>query len=79
MARKITKNDCVGCHSDFYNYGGVTGDTEECWSFKNAKMIKRKKVHINQRPPWNQKATLRPSCYHAPNSGYVYVNNNTTH
>ena len=78
MPRKMIKNDCVGCHSDFYNHGGVTGNTKECWSFKNAELIKRKKVHINQRPPWNQKPTLKPSCYRTPNSGYVYVAGDAT-
>lgn len=35
------------------------------------KLIWRKEVHIDQRPPWNQKAKLLPNCYHKPR--YVYV------
>ena len=76
MPRKITKNDCVGCRNDFYNTGGVTGHTHHCWAFDSADMIKRKKVHMNDVPPWKHKAILRPTCYRV--SQYVFVNEDTT-
>jgi len=61
---------CSGCHDDFYNHGG--GCTPgPCWSLKSARVVSRKRVHINQRPPWDQKAERLPNCYHAPQ--YVFV------
>lgn len=57
---------CRGCRNDFYN-----GRGNKCWSLKNAKLIMRKEVHIDQRPPWNQPAKLLPDCYHAPRHVYV--------
>ena len=69
MARKMTKNDCVGCYNDAYNHG--LGGTQECWSFADAELAMRKEVHIDQRPPWKQKAKLLPKCY--GRQRYVYV------
>jgi hypothetical protein len=43
----------------------------ECWSLKDAKLISRKEVSIDQRPPWNQKAGRFPNCY--SRQRYVYV------
>lgn len=57
-------NYCIGCENNFYNNGGVNGMTKECWSLKNAKLIMRKKVHIDQTPPWKQKPSKVLSCYH---------------
>ncbi len=71
MSRKMTKKDCSGCYCDFYNTGGVGGATRHCFYFNGAKLEKRKEVHVDQRPPWNQKAQLRPSCYQKPR--FVYV------
>lgn len=61
---------CAGCHDDFYN---VQGNSEKgrCWSLPEMKLIWRKEVHIDQRPPWNQKAKRLPACYHRQR--YVYV------
>jgi len=60
--KKMDKKHCAGCHNDFYNGNNPLG-VSECWSLKTAKLIKRKAVHIDQRPPWNQKAETYPSCY----------------
>jgi hypothetical protein len=58
----MKKKDCEGCEQDFYNHGG--GGSKQCWSFDEAKpLIMRKKVSIDQVPPWNQTANLYPSCY----------------
>jgi len=71
----MKKENCRGCYNDDYNHGlhGV----KECWHFKTAKLILRKKVHIDQRPPWNQKAKRLPDCYHS--KGYVYVDPDRTY
>lgn len=37
----------------------------------------RKEVHIDQRPPWDQKARLFPSCY--KKQRHVYVGPKQTH
>ena len=66
----MKKSDCLGCKQDFYNDKNPLG-VKECWHFKTAKLIMRKAVHFDQTPPWNQKATLTPSCYQK--TRYVYV------
>jgi hypothetical protein len=66
----MDQKHCSGCRNDFYNgRQNVTGNM--CWSLEDAKLIMRKEVHINQVPPWNQKAQLIPSCYSRPQ--FVYV------
>jgi len=65
----MNKENCAGCYNDDYNHG--LGGSKECWSFKDAKIIMRKEVHVDQRPPWNQKAREIPSCY--KRQRYVYV------
>ncbi len=67
----MDKANCLGCENNFYN-GNNTYGVEECWSFKTAKLVKRKKVSINQRPPWKQKPGIYPDCYHC--KGHVFVN-----
>jgi len=64
---------CSGCRNDFYNGNNELGITK-CWGLEGAKVIKRKKVHISQVPPWKQKARLFPSCYHQ--AQYVFVGEN---
>jgi len=71
MKKKITKEQCEGCENDFYN-GKNPYNVEECWSFKDAKIIKRKKVALHDIPPWNWKPKLFPSCY--KKKGFVYIN-----
>jgi hypothetical protein len=71
----MDKSNCHGCHDDFYNQKG-NATNGECWSFKSAKLIMRKEVHVDQRPPWDQKARLLPDCYHAQR--YVYVEPDVT-
>ncbi len=71
----MDKKFCLGCRNDFYNGNNHLG-VELCWSLLGAKRVKRKEVHINQRPPWKQKAQLLPSCFSRPQ--YVYVEPTTT-
>jgi hypothetical protein len=70
----MDKKHCVGCYNDFYNYGGVNGNTKQCWMLKDAKLIKRKEVHIEQMPPYNQKAEFFPNCYRKQR--FAYINEN---
>lgn len=71
----MDRKHCSGCRDDFYNGHNNLG-VKECWSLKTARLIWRKEVHIDQRPPWNQKARRLPSCYHADR--YVYVDPKAT-
>jgi len=61
---------CVGCQQDFYNGKNDLG-VKECWSLERAKIVWKKEVHIDQRPPWTQKAKRLLSCFHR--ARYVYV------
>jgi len=65
----MDRKHCVGCYNNDYNYG--LGGAKECWSLADATLIKRKRVHINQIPPWKQPAELLPACYTQPQ--YVFV------
>lgn len=69
--KKVKKSDCVGCRDNFYNGNNSLG-VKECWSLASAKLIQRKQVPLDQRPPWDQPYEKRPSCY--KRSGYVFVN-----
>ncbi len=63
---------CTGCHDNFYNNGGNSLKKDGlCWSIHSAKLVMRKRVHIHQRPPWNQKAQKYLDCIHG--NGYVYI------
>lgn len=66
----MKKENCYGCYNDFYN-GKNELDIKECWHLESAKLIMRKEVHINQRPPWTQNAIRKPNCYRK--QGFVYV------
>lgn len=70
----MDKSRCRGCYNDEYNHG--LGGAKECWSLKTAKLIRRKEVHIDQVPPWTQKAKWFPCCYRKQR--YVYVQPNQT-
>lgn len=64
------KTLCVGCRDNFYNGNNPYG-VKECWAFKDAKVIKRKQVALDQNPPWNQEAHFEMSCKRV--KGYVFV------
>jgi len=65
----MNQSNCVGCYNNVYNNG--CGGSQQCWSLKTAKLILRKEVHVDQVPPWTQKAKRFPSCYRRPR--YVYM------
>lgn len=71
----MDKSKCSGCYNDDYNHG--LGGAKECWYYKDAKLIMRKEVPIDQVPPWNQKPKRRPDCYQKRR--YVYVGPDRTH
>jgi len=66
----MDKKYCAGCHDDFYNHK-TNCCGKDCWSLPDAKLVWRKEVHIDQRPPWDQKAIRVPDCYHRQR--YVYI------
>lgn len=70
---KMTKSACSGCEDNFYNGHNPYG-VKECWCFKSAEIIQRKKIPIDQRPPWNHKPQKLPSCYRQ--KGYCILNGN---
>lgn len=62
---KKTKELCSGCHQNFYN-GHNNFGIKECWSFRSAKVVKKKFVHKNHVPPWNHAAETTLSCFQKP-------------
>jgi hypothetical protein len=70
MKPKKSKHLCSGCYYDYYNQPG-NSCSAECWHFGRAQVVKRKEVHIDQRPPWTQPAQWFLDCYHAER--YIYV------
>lgn len=75
MRVEKSKSYCIGCTENFYNGNNEYG-ISECWSFKSAKLIKRKKVCMSQIPPWNQSAQVYMSCRRE--KGYVFVGEHVT-
>lgn len=67
--RKMDKRNCAGCYNNGYSRG--LGGAKECWCLEDARVIMRKEVHVDQRPPWNQQAGPFPNCYRR--RGFVYV------
>lgn len=64
------KRYCSGCRNDVYNHG--FRGTDECWSLKDAKVVKRKEVHISDVPPWNTQPIKKVNnCYQRPKYAYV--------
>jgi len=70
--RKMNKTDCVGCEDNYYNNSLRNG----CWNFRDAKLIMRKRIYADQRPPWMQKPSLHPDCYHE--KGCIFIKGNRT-
>ncbi len=64
---------CIGCHCDFYN-GKNDMNIKECWSLDKTKLVLKKRVSINQVPPWKQQPIKVLNCYRE--DGYVMVEPN---
>lgn len=58
---KKDKTLCAGCRDNFYN-GNNTIGVSECWSFKSARVVKKRRVGMNERPPWLRKPEMVLSC-----------------
>lgn len=61
---------CVGCRDNFYN-GNNTLGVNQCWRLEDALVIPRRRVRMDERPPWTAAPEPLPQCYHA--SGYIFV------
>jgi len=61
---------CIGCRDNFYNGNNSLG-IKECWLLGKAKVVKKKRVSMSQRPPWTQAAIRVLNCRHE--KGYVFV------
>jgi hypothetical protein len=71
---------CAGCYNDHYNTRVADDNVQRhmcCWSLESAKIIPRKRVHINDRPPWNHTPELYPSCYREPK--YIFAREKQTY
>lgn len=73
MNKTMKNKYCTGCSNNFYN-GNTTVGPGECWSLEESKVVWRKEVHIDQSPPWNQKAIRVLDCYRKPRHVYVSAN-----
>jgi hypothetical protein len=68
------KKYCAGCYNNCYN-GELA---ERCWNLKEAKIVQRKFVHIDDVPPWTtQTAETTLSCHHRQK--YISVRPEQTH
>ncbi len=59
---KKTKDLCVGCRNNFYN-GNNSYGIAECWSYKSARIARKKFVPIDLRPPWKLPVITTLSCH----------------
>ena len=62
---------CIDCRDNFYNGNNSLG-VNECWSLVTSKVVRRKFVHVDQRPPWTQKPEWTLNCCHRER--YVTLN-----
>jgi hypothetical protein len=67
---KMSKANCTGCRDNFYNGNNGFG-IQECWHLETAKVVLRRRVGMNDVPPWTATPEKLPNCYSA--SGYVFV------
>lgn len=67
MNKEKKKRYCTGCYNNIYNT-----EEKDCWSLKNAELIWRKEVHIDQKPPYKQGFKRFLSCYYKQR--YVHIN-----
>ena len=63
MSKTSKLKHCSGCENDFYNGNNPLG-VEKCWSLEKASLVLRKKIHVDQKPPFTQKPIQVLDCYH---------------
>lgn len=68
----MTKEQCQGCYNDDYNHG--LGGAKECWSFATAFVTLRRRVRMDEAPPWKATPTMLPNCY--TQKGFIFVKPN---
>ena len=62
---------CAGCEENIYN-GNNTVGVKVCWNLEKAKVVKKKKIGIDDEPPWtHQPVVTTLSCFHC--KGYVFL------
>lgn len=66
----MNSEHCVGCDDNFYNGNNPHG-IPRCWNLDTAVLKMRKRVAMDERPPWNREPEELPSCYRE--KGYVFV------
>ena len=66
----MDKRYCTGCKDNFYNAKG-NSPTGECRLLSGAKLIARRRVAIDERPPWRRESEILPECYRQ--HGYIFV------
>lgn len=69
----MAKRHCAGCRDNFYNGNNDLG-VSECWLFRTAKLIRRRRVRMDEAPPWKATPETLPNCYNE--RGYVFVGPN---
>ncbi len=68
----MNKDLCKGCQDNIYNLAGKPGHSNGCWNLEDAKVVKRRKVPLDKKPPWDDCEVVKvPNCYHDPNHVYV--------
>jgi len=66
----MDKKHCLGCEQDFYNGKNQLG-VPECWLLRTAKLASRRRVRMDEVPPWTAKPERLPQCYRQ--RGYIFV------
>ncbi len=62
---------CTGCNENFYNGNNDLG-VKECWNLEKAHIVHKKKIGINDVPPWKTQPVVRMlSCRRE--KGYIFV------
>jgi hypothetical protein len=63
-----SKSMCAGCYDDFYNHGGATGLTNNCWSYDSAEIVKGFEIGLMQNPPYVKCPIIKKlSCFRFSN------------
>ena len=70
MTKEEKLKHCNGCEDDFYNHNLASNSELGCWRLEKAKLVSRKKISINQIPPWKQKPIKVLFCYRQ--KGFVF-------
>lgn len=75
MNKTEKRKHCIGCEQNFYNGNNHYG-VKECWNIEDSKMVSKKKVYMDQRPPWTQPPMQVLSCYRQ--NGYIFIDEKRT-